>query len=92
MNLGYLLLISILAANYRTISMIRGEPYIIFFLILFLLILLEADNKDFIFDVKFVLLFGLIIGLIALSRQWGFLLPPLIFMGFFKIIINKKIF
>jgi len=91
LNLGYLLLISILAANYRTISMIRGEPYIIFFLSLFLLILLEAHNKDFIFDVKFVLLFGLIIGLIALSRQWGFLLfPPLIFMGFFKIIINKK--
>ena len=30
-NVGYLLLVSLLAANYRTISMIRGEPYILFF-------------------------------------------------------------
>ena len=30
-NFSYLILISILAVNYRTISMIRGEPYIIFF-------------------------------------------------------------
>ena len=32
----YLLLISMLGVNYRTISMIRGEPYILFFLSLFL--------------------------------------------------------
>ena len=30
-NTGYLLLVSLFAVNYRTISMIRGEPYILFF-------------------------------------------------------------
>ena len=31
-NFGYFLMISILSVNYRSISMIRGEVYIIFFL------------------------------------------------------------
>ena len=34
-NASYLILVSLLAVNYRTISMIRGEPYILFFLSLF---------------------------------------------------------
>ena len=31
-NVSYLILVSLLAVNYRTISMVRGEPYILFFL------------------------------------------------------------
>ena len=32
LNLGYFLMISIMSVNYRSISMIRGEVYIVFFL------------------------------------------------------------
>ena len=39
-NTPYILLMSLLAVNYRTISMIRGEPYILFFMSLFLLYLM----------------------------------------------------
>ena len=35
-NLNYIALISLFAVNYRTISMLRGEPYILFFLSLLL--------------------------------------------------------
>ena len=90
-NVGYLLLVSLLAANYRTISMIRGEPYILFFLSLFLLLFFECSKNKFIFDKKYVIAFGITIGLIGLSRQWGFLLfPPLIILGFFNLVIYKK--
>ena len=84
-NASYLILISLLAVNYRTISMIRGEPYILFFLSLFLLIIYKAENNDYFLRFKFVFLSGMIIGCIALSRQWGFLLfIPLIILLFFK--------
>ena len=87
----YLLLISMLGVNYRTISMIRGEPYILFFLSLFIYLLVLISKKDFNVNYKYVLFTGLVIGLIALSRQWGFLLfPALGLLIFDKSIKNKK--
>lgn len=84
-NVSYLILVSLLAVNYRTISMIRGEPYILFFLSLFLLIIYKVESNDYLFSFKFVFLSGLIIAGIALSRQWGFLLfVPLIILLFYK--------
>mgnify|MGYP004078677373 CR=1 FL=1 len=89
-NFSYLILISILAVNYRTISMIRGEPYIIFFLSLFLLLIQKAKILEFEFSYKQIIFCGIVIGGIALSRQWGFLLfPPLIILIFSKETINK---
>jgi len=83
-NVSYLILVSLLAVNYRTISMIRGEPYILFFLSLFLLVIHKAENNNYFLSFKFVSLSGVIIGCIALSRQWGFLLfLPLIILLIF---------
>ena len=84
-NVGYLILISLLAVNYRTISMIRGEPYILFFLSLFLLVILKMQNSDYNFGLKQIFYTGVIIACIALSRQWGFLLfIPLIVLLFYR--------
>ena len=55
-NVSYLILVSLLAVNYRTISMIRGEPYILFFLSLFLLIIYKVESNDYLFSFKFVFL------------------------------------
>ncbi len=85
LNSSYLILISLLAVNYRTISMIRGEPYILFFLSLFLYWILKLDNSNYEFNGKNVWILGLIIGCLALSRQWAFLLFfPLIVLLFSK--------
>ena len=82
-NVSYLILISLLAVNYRTISMIRGEPYILFFLSLFLLLIHKHEQNKFELNIKNIFLTGLVIGGIALSRQWGFLLfLPLIVLLF----------
>ena len=74
LNSSYLILISLLAVNYRTISMIRGEPYIIFFLSLFIYWIIKLDNSNYEFNFKNIIALGLIIGCLALSRQWAFLL------------------
>ena len=87
-NAGYLVLISLLAVNYRTLSMIRGEPYILFFLSLFILIIYKAQDTNYDLNFKLIFSAGVIISCIALSRQWGFLLFfPLVFLLFFQ---NKK--
>jgi len=84
-NVGYLILVSLLAVNYRTISMIRGEPYILFFLSLFILLVYKADTSDYNFNFKSIVFTGIVIGSIALSRQWGFLLfIPLIVLLIYK--------
>jgi len=83
LNTSYLILVSLLAVNYRTISMVRGEPYILFFLSLFLLYIYKAEASNFKVSIKMNFIIGLTIGSIALSRQWGFLLfLPLIYLLF----------
>lgn len=84
-NVGYLILTSLLAVNYRTISMIRGETYILFFLSLFLLIIFKAEKSNYSLSFKKIFYSGTIIASIALSKQWGFLLfVPLIILLFKK--------
>tara|TARA_A100001015_G_scaffold129298_1_gene143431 strand:- start:3234 stop:4592 length:1359 start_codon:yes stop_codon:yes gene_type:complete len=84
-NVGYLILVSLLAVNYRTVSMIRGEPYILFFMSLFIYSICKFEQNDFRFELKPIFFTGVIIAGIALSRQWGFLLfLPLIYLYFFK--------
>ena len=76
LNLGYFLMISIISVNYRSISMIRGEVYIIFFLSLLLYIFLQLKENKFHHNNLFVLAFGLTVGSLLLSRQWSFFLIP----------------
>ena len=84
-NAEYLILISLLAVNYRTISMIRGETYILFFLSLFLLVIQKAESRNYDLSLKQIIYSGVIIACIALSRQWGFLLfVPLIVLLIYK--------
>ncbi len=79
-NISYLILIFLMAVNYRTVSMIRGEIYILFFMSLLLNIFLKIYKNNYDFSRKDVLFFGFIIGCLALSRQWAFLLFPTIFL------------
>ena len=89
-NLPYLILVSLLAVNYRTISMVRGEPYILFFLSLFMLAILKVERVNFVIQPKNVILTGLIIGCLALSRQWAFFLfIPILIIAFLENLILR---
>lgn len=74
LNINLILIISLFAANYRTISMIRGEVYILFFNSILMYKILKISNNNFIFKSIDVLTAGTLIGFMALSRQWAFLL------------------
>ena len=76
LNLNVLLPISLLGVNYKTFSMIRGEPFIIFLNSILLYFLLNHLIKNFELKNKDYIIFGILLGLMGLSRQWAFLLFP----------------
>ena len=82
-NVNVLILISLLTVNYRTFLMIRGEPYILFlnsFLLYRFALLLK---NSFEYKKSDLLVFGFVIGSLALSRQWALLLFPSFFVILF---------
>lgn len=82
-SLTILLTIGIFSTNYKAIAMIRGEMYILFlnaFLIYRFLLLVK---KSFNYQKQDIFIFGVTIGLLALSRQWAFLLFPSYFIFYF---------
>ena len=87
-NLNLVLIISLFAVNYRTVSMIRGEVYILFFNSILMYQLLKIANNKFNYKSKDILISSTLIGCLALSRQWSFLLfLAYIFVIFF---LNKN--
>ena len=89
--LSVLLVLGLFTANYRSIGMIRAETYILllnsFFLYRFLLLI----NKSFAYDKSDIIYFGFTVGLLALSRQWAFLLFPAYFLLYFFIKKEHKL-
>ncbi len=93
-NLSTLLLIGIFSVNYKTVVMLRGEIYILFFNSLLMFLFLKFIKKSFNYKKLDIFLFGLIIGFLALSRQWAFLLFPgyILLLLFLKKDFRKKYF
>jgi len=83
-NFSYFILTMLLAVNYKTISMLRGEVYILFFLSILINLFFRMEKKEFNFKLIDIAFFGSIIGLLALSRQWAFLLFPAFFILTFR--------
>ncbi|MDA9732544.1 hypothetical protein N9U41_01775 [Acidimicrobiaceae bacterium] len=88
LDFSLLIFVSILVVNYKTFSMIRGEPYIIFFNSIILYRFYKLCSNSFLYKKKDIVIFGLLIGFLALSRQWAFLLFPAYFL--FTFFIEKK--
>ena len=93
-NVSFLILMSLMAVNYRTILMIRGEPYIVFFLSILLYLFVKIHKSRFEIKGKNVFLFSLVIGMLGISRQWGLLLLPslAIIIFYFEPEMRKKYF
>jgi 4-amino-4-deoxy-L-arabinose transferase-like glycosyltransferase len=74
-----LIFLGILPGYYKTFAFVRGEPYVVFFAVAILYyLLLITINKQFTY--KNALTLGVIMGLCALSRQWGILMFPAVFL------------
>ena len=89
LDFSLLIFVSILVVNYKTFSMIRGEPYIIFFNSIILYRFYKLCSNSFLYKKKDIVIFGLLIGFLALSRQWAFLLFPAYFLFTFFIEKNE---
>lgn len=88
-NLSVLLTIGIFTINYKAISMIRGEAYIFFLNALLIHKFILLAERSFKYKKHDIYVFGIIIGLLALSRQWAFLLFP---AYFFVYLFVEKIY
>ena len=79
LKLAALIWLSLLPVWYRTFSFVRGEPFVIFFAVL------VAHQSLIVFTGKGYkpILLGVALGLLVLSRQWGFFLFPalILFVG-----------
>jgi hypothetical protein len=72
-------LFSILPVHYKTFAMLRGEPYVAFFSILTVYLMLQQFERRDTLAWRDGLALGIAVGGLTLSRQWGFLTIPALF-------------
>lgn len=71
-----ILVFSVMSVNYKSISMLRGEVYITFFLSILIYELVKIEEIQFNNLKNHYFRFGILIGLLTLSRQWSIFLYP----------------
>lgn len=69
-------MLGILTVYYRTFSQPRGEPYVAFFTVFVFYWLFKMIRQPLSIRWKDGLVLGIALGLLILSRQWGFLIFP----------------
>ena len=84
--LSTLLLIGVFTANFKAVAMLRGEIYVLLFNSILMYKFIKLFKNNFKYKTSDILLIGSLIGLIALSKQWGFLLFP----GYFALVLFIK--
>lgn len=71
-----MLLLAMLPVIYKSFATIRGEPYLAVLAIAIVGFYAHRFRNDGAFSARDALLAGLFLGLLALARQWGFMLFP----------------
>ena len=84
-----LVLFGLLTVYYKTFAQVRGEPYVAFFCLLAVFLLMDSIQKDGL-TWKNAILLGVTLGLLILSRQWGFLVYPAILVWLGLIWLNDR--
>ncbi len=79
LKLGALMFLGIFPVYYKTFAFVRGEPYVVFFavVIMYYTLLISIEKR---FTTVNAIILGVAMGLCALSRQWGILLFPSVFL------------
>lgn len=84
-----LLLLGMLPVYYRTLSLLRGEPFVAFFALLTVYWLLRMV-RDGDYGLRASVRLGAALGLLALSRQWGLMLYPAIALWALVVLIRQR--
>jgi len=88
-KISALAMLALLTVYYKTFSQVRGEPYVVFFIVLSIYLINET-LKTTTLDTKLILATGISLGLLVLSRQWGFFIFPAIFLLIIWIFIQNR--
>ena len=88
-KISALMMLALLTVYYKTFSQVRAEPYIVFFIALSIYLINEI-LKNTSFNYKLVIATGISLGLLVLSRQWGFFIFPAIFLLIIWIFIQDR--
>lgn len=91
LKLSFIILLFLLTANYKTFAMFRGETYIVLLNSYLLYRFATLVKNSFKWVPKDYIIFGLVIGLLALSRQWAFLLFPPYFLIYIFLRKDRKL-
>ncbi|HUH99120.1 MAG TPA: hypothetical protein VLZ89_17300 [Anaerolineales bacterium] len=78
-KISALTMLALLTVYYKTFSQVRAEPYVVFFTALSICLINEILRTTAI-SYKLVIATGTSLGLLVLSRQWGFFVFPAIFV------------
>lgn len=79
LKLGALIFLGIFPVYYKTFAFVRGESFVVFFAVVMMYYVLLMSVKER-FTVTAATILGGAMGLCALSRQWGILLFPPVFL------------
>ncbi len=82
-------LLGLLTVYYKTFAQVRGESYVALFCLLAIFFLMDSIQKEKL-TWRNAVLFGLILGLLILSRQWGFLVYPAILVWLGLIFLKDR--
>jgi 4-amino-4-deoxy-L-arabinose transferase-like glycosyltransferase len=88
-KISALMMLALLTVYYKTFSQVRGEPYVVFFIVLSIYLINEI-LKTTSLNYKLVVATGISLGLLVLSRQWGFFIFPAIFLLIIWIFIQDR--
>ena len=88
-KISALAMLALLTVYYKTFSQVRGEPYVVFFILLSIYLINEILITSTL-NYKLILATALSLGLLVLSRQWGFFIFPAIFLLVLWIFIQDR--
>jgi hypothetical protein len=81
--------ILILPVFYKTHAFVRADPYLLFFILLYIEQLVRIANRKISLP-EFSILSGLAFGAVMLSRQWGVLILPSVFLFAFLLLRRER--
>ena len=88
-KISTLTMLALLTVYYKTFSQVRAEPYVVFFIALSVYLINEI-LKTTSLNYKLIVATGITLGLLVLSRQWGFFILPAIFLLLIWIFIQDR--
>jgi len=91
-KIATLFVLGLFTVYYKTFSQVRGEPYLAFFEVLSIYLVLKLGRTPDVIRGRDGIFLGICLGGLGLSRQWGFLLFPAIpCLVLLRLIQNKTL-